>query len=95
MIRLAKERAAAGFMTWPVGGQALVDSRTGGWREAEANGLEAERLAIDAGLEIRVAVNRQQLAWIAAARGRSDVCRGYASQVLEPHVRGARSRWNS
>ena len=83
MIRLAKERAAAGFMTWPVGGQALVDSRTGGWREAEANGLEAERLAIDAGLEIRVAVNRQQLAWIAAARGRSDVCRGYASQVLE------------
>ena len=90
MIRLAKERAAAGFMTWPVGGQGLVDFCTGRWREAEANGLEAERLAIDTGLEIRVATNRQQLAWIAAARGRSDVCRGYASQVLEhAHRTGA------
>jgi DNA-binding CsgD family transcriptional regulator len=90
MIRLAKERAAAGFMTWPVGGLALVDFRTGRWREAEAGGLEAERLAIDAGLENRVANTRQQLAWIAAARGRSEVCRRYASQVLEQaHRAGA------
>jgi DNA-binding CsgD family transcriptional regulator len=86
MIGLATERAAAGFMTWPVGGLGLVDFRMGRWREAEAAGLEAERLAIDAGLENRVANTRQQLAWIAAARGRSDVCRRYASQVLE-HAR--------
>jgi DNA-binding CsgD family transcriptional regulator len=90
MIRLAKERAAAGFMTWPVGGRGLVDFRMGRWREAEAAGLEAERLAIDAGLENRVANTRQQLAWIAAARGRSDVCRRYASQVLQyAHRTGA------
>lgn len=90
MIRPAKERAAAGFMTWPVGGRGLVDFRMGRWREAEAAGLEAERLAIDAGLENRVANTRQQLAWIAAARGRSDVCRRYASQVLQhAHRTGA------
>jgi hypothetical protein len=61
MIGLATERAAAGFMTWPVGGLGLVDFRMGRWREAEAAGLEAERLAIDAGLENRVANTRQQL----------------------------------
>jgi DNA-binding CsgD family transcriptional regulator len=90
MIRLAKDRAAAGLMVWPIGEQGLVDFRTGRWREAEAGGLEAERLAIDVGLQNEVANNRQLLGWIAAARGRSDVCRGYASQVLEQaHRTGA------
>jgi DNA-binding CsgD family transcriptional regulator len=90
MIRLAKDQAAAGLMVWPIGEQGLVDFRTGRWREAEAGGLEAERLAIDVGLENEVANNRQLLAWIAAARGRADVCRGYASQVLEQaHRTGA------
>jgi DNA-binding CsgD family transcriptional regulator len=70
-------------MVWPVGEQALVDFRTGRWQEAHAGALEAERLAIDAGLENEVANNRQLLAWIAAGRGQSAECLRYVGLVLE------------
>jgi DNA-binding NarL/FixJ family response regulator len=83
LLRVARERAAVGLMVWPIGEQALIDFRTGHWREAYAGVLEAEKLAIDAGLKNEVANNRQLRAWIAAGRGHSDESRRYAQLTLE------------
>jgi DNA-binding CsgD family transcriptional regulator len=69
-------------MLWPVGLQALADFRLGEWARAWAGALEAERLALETGLDIDVANNRQLLALIAAARGNRDDCLRYADLVL-------------
>lgn len=86
LLDIATTRAAAGLRVWPVGEQAMVDFRTGRWRQAYAGALEAERLATDAGMDIETANNRQLLATITAARGHADECRRYVELVLD-HVR--------
>ncbi len=83
LARAATRRAAAGLMIWPVGEQALVDYRLGRWQAAYAGALEAERLALDCGLDNETANNRQLLGWITASRGRAAECRRYVDQVLE------------
>lgn len=81
---IAAERAAdaVGLLPYSLGARAELETRTGRWAPASADGAQAIQLAQEAGQNGQLSYNLARAARLEAAMGRDEACRESASRAL-------------
>ncbi|MHB8960870.1 MAG: LuxR C-terminal-related transcriptional regulator, partial [Candidatus Limnocylindrales bacterium] len=83
VVASARAANAMGLLGYSLGALSELETRTGRWSSALADGNEASHLAREAGQEGQLSYNLARLARLEAAQGRADDCRAHVAEALE------------
>ncbi|HEY5629099.1 MAG TPA: ATP-binding protein, partial [Candidatus Limnocylindrales bacterium] len=89
VVASARAASAMGVLGYSLGALAELETRTGQWSSASADGHEASQLAREAGQEGQLSYNLARLARLEAAQGKADDCRAHVAEAVELASRNA------
>lgn len=83
VVASARSANALGLLGYALGALSELETRTGRWANASADGNEGVLLAREAGQEGQLSYNLARLARLEAAQGKADACREHVAGALE------------